>query len=105
VRLLRPSAMQAVNVFERWLSGLRRVAVTGGVATFGAPGRTMKAEAISCVVKVLKGLDGWVKEKEGQGGKEGTDAAALEGMSASEQGTFEVCLLFHVVPDAWHHHD
>jgi Guanine nucleotide exchange factor in Golgi transport N-terminal len=77
--------LQAVNIFERWLSGLERAAMSADVST--APGAAAKSAAIGCIATALGSLSAWVQTHEGRAeaahGKETTSGAG-------EQETFEV---------------
>lgn len=58
--------LHAVNIFERWMHGLQRVAVGGDDAS--ADGEHCvgeRAAAIACVALVLRSLAGWVQALEG----------------------------------------
>ena len=84
--------LQAVNVFERWLSGLRRVVLTADAAAPG--GAAVKADAVACVAAVLQGLSAWVQQLDRRGTREaaqGGDGAARS--AASDQDTFEARVL------------
>lgn len=88
--------LHSVNIFERWMHGLQRVAVGGeDAAVDGVPGVGARAAAIACVALVLRSLDGWMVALEDAAEprmEEVSDghADALETLQRSE-AEIEVC--------------
>jgi hypothetical protein len=56
--------LQAVNIFERWMHGLQRIA-GGGDGAGSERAASLRVAAVSCVCTMLRSLDAWVAKLDG----------------------------------------
>jgi Guanine nucleotide exchange factor in Golgi transport N-terminal len=83
--------LQAVNVFERWLQGLRRAAVTADASVIGV---SVQTGSLNCMATLLEQLNGWVQQQQQQR-RTTHEHAQSRHTGIVEEDAFEVRLRLH----------